>query len=309
MGFKTRIGDWIHQKTAPVVLTELEPASNQQTSVATFAPNSVITDERGRDAEVVSGTFVPTIDATGNGQMEAHKHAARLRETIESFDEDKQGKLEWLVVKFFTVLAYILPPFVAWVVGQAIGQAWAGKFDWGNAWSVFSYVISVSLEMMIPALGYAVTVTIKRAVKDRSQIWVPFVLGAVFITLAVGNSYAQIYLIEGHIHLAKDDTAGHISMYFRSFAPLIIDTISTIFLSVVTVKNLQKFLKDMQHKATGIHAVAHSEIAVEQAFDDAAIERERKRMDNDLLRGLNQRRNEDTLGGDSGRKGRYGGGW
>lgn len=305
MGIKTRVSTWIVNKLDPdnsinsQQSTALSPATNEQVAVI---------PEQGRDAEVVSGHFVPTIDATGNGQMEAHKHAARLRETIESFDEDKQGKLEWLVVKFFTVLAYLLPPFVAYVVGQAIGQAWAGKFDWNNGWSVFSYVISISLEMMLPALGYAVMVTIKRAVKDRHQMWVPFVIGALFLALALGNSYAQIYLIEGHIHLAKDDIAGHISMYFRSFAPLIIDTISTIFLSVVTVKNLQKFLKDMEHKATGIHAVAHSEIAVEQAFDDAADARERKRMDNDLLRGLNQRRNDDTLGG-GGSKGKYGGGW
>jgi len=286
--------------------TALSPAANEQ--VATIP-------EQGRDAEIVSGTFIPTIDATGNTQMEAHKHAARLRQTIETFNEDKQTVLEWVTVKFFTVLAYILPPFVAWIVGQAIGDAWGGKFDWSNAWSVYSHVISVSLEMMLPVMGYSVTVAVKRAAKDRSQMFVPITLAILFLALAIGNSFAQIYLIEGHIKIADKDIAGHVSMIFRSFTPLVVDVIATIFLSVVTVKNLQKFLKDMQQKEAGIQAVARSEIAVDMAFNQAAIDREnaamqqeRTRMDNELLRELTRKRNDDTLGGGgSGSKGRYGG--
>jgi hypothetical protein len=286
------------------------------TAVAPVADNSVITNERGRDAEIVSGTFVPTINATGHA--EAHKHAARLRQTIETFNEDRQTPLEWFVVKFFTVLAYLLPPFVAWIVGQAIGDAWGGKFDWANAWSVYSHVISISLEMMLPVMGYAVTVAVKRAAKDRSQMFIPIILALLFLGLAIGNSFAQIYLIEGHIKIAANDTAGHISMIFRSFTPLVVDVIATIFLSVVTVRNLQKFLKDMQQKESGIQAIARSEIAVDMAFNQADIDREnarmkqeRDRMDNELLRDLARKRNRETVGDDdrpdNNRKGRYGG--
>ncbi len=106
-------------------------------------------------------------------------------------------------------------------------------------------------------------------------------------------------------------------MYFRSFGPLIIDAIATVFLTVVTVKSQKKFIKDMQEKEEAINSVARSEIKVEAAFDQAAIDREnarveqeRKRMDKELLRELTKRRNDDTLGGgDSGSKGKYGGGW
>lgn len=276
----------------------------------------MITDERGRDAEIVSGTFVPTVNATGHA--EAHKHAARLRQTIETFNEDRQTPLEWIVVKFFTVLAYLLPPFVAWIVGQAIGDAWGGKFDWNNAWSVYSHVISISLEMMLPVMGYSVTVAVKRAAKDRSQMFIPIILALLFLGLAVGNSFAQIYLIEGHIKITANDVPGHISMIFRSFTPLVVDVIATIFLSVVTVRNLQKFLKDMQQKESGIQAIARSEIAVDMAFNQADIDREnarmkqeRDRMDNELLRDLARKRNRETVGdddrSDNNRKGRYGG--
>ena len=63
-------------------------------------------------------------------------------------------------------------------------------------------------------------------------------------------------------------------MIFRSFTPLVVDVIATIFLSVVTVRNLQKFLKDMQQKEAGIQAVARSEIAIDTAFNQAQIDRE-----------------------------------
>jgi hypothetical protein len=72
----------------------------------------------------------------------------------------------------------------------------------------------------------------------------------------------------------------------------------------------------MQQKEAGIQAVARSEIAVDMAFNQAAIDREnaamqqeRTRMDNELLRELTRKRNVDTLGSDSGSKGKYGGGW
>jgi hypothetical protein len=301
MGIATWIQQKVYSQRTPVASTDLAARSNQQTAVLPETP---------KDAEVVSGTFIPTIDATGG---EAHRHAARLRRTIESFNEERQSPLEWVVVKFFTALAYLLPPFVAWVVGMAIGDAWAGKFDWNNGYSAYSHVISVALEMMIPVMGYSVTVAVKRAAKDRSQIWVPLVLGFLFLGVAVGNSFAQVYMIESHIKIANSDIAGRVSMIFRSFGPLVIDVIATLFLSIVTVKNLQKFLKTMQEKEVGIAAVARSEIAIDKAFDQAAIDREnakseqeRKRMDNELLRELTRRRNQETLG-DSGSKGRYGG--
>jgi len=306
MGMTTRIGNWIQQKVySQQTSTALSPAANQQTAVI---------PEQGRDAEIVSGTFVPTIDATGRASASAHTE--RIRQKVESFNEDRQTPLEWVVVKFFTVLAYLLPILIAWVVGSAIGQVWAGKFDWNNPWSVFSYVISIGLELMIPVMGYAVSTTAKRAVKDRSQMAWPIILSVLFLALAVGNSFAQMFMIDSHIKIAKDDFKGQASLYFRSFAPLIIDVIATIFLTVVNVKNLQKFIKDMQGKEEAINSVAHSEIKVEMAFVEADIhrenaqtEQERKRMDNELLRELTRRRNNDTLGGDSGNKRQFGGGW
>jgi hypothetical protein len=269
----------------------------------------------GMDAEVVSGTFIPTIDATGASQARSIEHTERLRKTIEGFNEDKQTPLKFLVVKFFEILSYLAPILIAYVVGMAIGDAWSGKFNINDSWNMYSHVISIFLEMMLPALGYAVTVSLKQAFNDKSKAGLCIGLSILFVALAVGNSFAQMFLIEGHIKLAASDTAGHISMYFRSFTPMIVDIIATIFLSVVTVKSLQKFVKDMQQKEQAISEVARSEIAVEKAFDQADIDREnakaiqeRTREDNKLLRELTLQRNREILGG-GGKGGNFGGGW
>src|SRR5882762_1081781 len=318
MSLKTKALTYIMNKLEPDNL--VDPNAKTSTAMAPATNEQIATmPETAKDAEVVSGTFVPDIQINTAKGSDALAHTERIRKTVESFNEDKQTLLEWLVVKFFTVLAYLLPVLIAWVVGSAIGQVWAGKFDWGNAWSVYSYAISIGLEMMIPVMGYAVTVATKRAMKDHSQMVWPIVLAVLFFALAVGNSFAQMFMIDSHIKIANNDFKGQASLYFRSFAPLVIDLIATIFLTIVTVKNQRKFIKDMQEKEEAINSVARSEIKVEAAFDQAAIDREnarteqeRKRMDNELLRELTKRRNNDTLGGDdnpkdNGRRGRHGG--
>ena len=312
MGIKTRVSTWLVNKLDPDATlnsqqsTALSPATNEQ--VATIP-------DQGRDAEVVSGTFVPDIQINTAKGSDALAHTERIRKTVESFNDDRMVGLEWVIVHFFKGLAYLLPPFIAWIVGCAIGQAFSGKFDWNNPYTWYSYGISIGLEMMIPVMGYSVTVAAKRATKDRSQIWIPIALAVFFVGLAIGNSFAQMFLMEGHVKIAADDFKGQASIYFRSFGPLLIDSIATVFLTVVTVKSQKKFIKDMQEKEEAINNVARSEIKVETAFDQAAIDREnarvdqeRKRMDNELLRELTKRRNDDTLGGGgSGNKGRYGG--
>src|SRR5215813_632488 len=107
--------------------TNLDDEPKTETALAPINDNMAIADQMPREAEVVQGTFVPTIDVTGN--LEAKREAARLRKKIEEFDEDKQPWSEWVIIKLFTVLAYTLPVLTAWVVGLAIGDVFSGAFD------------------------------------------------------------------------------------------------------------------------------------------------------------------------------------
>src|SRR2546430_632194 len=153
---------------APVNSPQMDPNLSVSTAVSANNNQTTVLADTPRDAEIVSGHFVPDIQI--DARNDAQRHAARLRTTIESFNEEKQTPLEWIVVKFFTVLAYLLPILVAYVVGVAIGEAWSGPFDITKPFTIYSHVISVGLEMMIPVMGYAVTVSVKRAAKDRAQV-------------------------------------------------------------------------------------------------------------------------------------------
>jgi hypothetical protein len=137
---------------------------------------------------------------------------------------------------------------------------------------------------------------------DRSKVGLFVVLSLLFIGLAVGNSFAQMYLIEGHIKLADKDVAGHISLIFRSFTPMTVDIIATIFLGVVTVKNLQKFLSDKAQEAQAIRAGADAEIAVQEAFQaaqrrkqEAESEQRRKDEQNNTMQEFYRIQNERLL--------------
>ena len=261
------------------------PVTNSQTAVLPENDNLAITDERGREAEVVSGQFIPdqVITVPSNS---AEVYTQQLRKTIANFNEDKMTPMKWLVVKFFEFLSYIAPILVALVVGMAIGSAWSGPFDIHNPWTVYSYVISVVLELMLPALGYALTVTLKQALMDRSKVGLLIVLSLLFLGLATGNSFATMFLVEQHLDVSANRFAS-VSMYFRSFTPMTVDIIATIFLSVVTVRNFQKFLKDKTAEAAAIRAGAEAEIAVDDAFQAAArrkrdAEGEQRRKDEQM---------------------------
>jgi hypothetical protein len=288
-------------------------ASEPSAALAQPAATEIgIQDEPSNSVEIVTGEVVGTTETINlNNVIDAKRESVRLRRKIEEFDEDKQAWSEFIIIKLFTGLAYTMPVLTAWFVGMAIGDAFSGSFNLASSWSLYAHAISIFFEMCLPMLGLAVTKSVKRAVKDKSQVWVAATLSSLFIILAIGNAFATIYLVETHINLGKADMAGHISVWFRSFGPLVIDVSATIFLSVVTVKNLSKYLQDMQAKAAGIQSVARSEIAVEAAFDQAAIDREnarvqqeRTRMDNEVLKQLTMRRNEETLNG-GGRHGRW----
>ena len=149
------------------------------------------------------------------------------------------------------------------------------------------------------------------------------ILALLFVGLAIGNSFAQIFLIEGHVKLKADDIPGQASMIFRSFGPLIIDIAATIYLSVASAKNLQKYLADMRQKQVAIKDVNSVNNAIDEENLKAAIDREMMLSDMESKKNranfwneherltqqamLEQNRQKLIGSGDSEGRGRYGG--
>lgn len=284
MGLLKTVNTWFDKMNttaadlgAPAEALPHLPATTTQ--VTPVAPEAGQDDQDAPATNIVTGRFVPAgqqaglVVSSGAGVNTEH-----FRQVIESFDEDKQTALEWIVRKFFGAAAYLLPLIVALVVGIAIGDAFSGAHP-SFGWTLYTHVISVSLELMLPVLGLAVTIVFKRALKDRSQIGMFLALAALFLALAVGNSFAQIFLVESHITLKSGDTAGQASMIFRSFGPMIIDIVATVYLSVASVKNLQKYLADQKQKIAAIKDVNAVEIEIDKASIQADIDRQTAIMD------------------------------
>src|SRR5882762_4136751 len=128
MSLKTKALTYIMNKLEPDNL--VDPNAKTSTAMAPATNEQIATmPETAKDAEVVSGTFVPDIQINTAKGSDALAHTERIRKTVESFNDDRMVGLEWVIVHFFKGLAYLLPPFIAWIVGCAIGQAFSGKFD------------------------------------------------------------------------------------------------------------------------------------------------------------------------------------
>ncbi len=258
--------------------TQATPAASNQDDTTTNTDIVPATNTTPvAQGEAVQGTF---IDAS-LPQQSMSNAAAQTREfqkVVNSFDEDKQGVLASLTEKLYTLLAYTVPPIAAYGVGAAIGDAFSGPFTLSSSYSVSMHVISVGLELLLPALGFAVVTQFKRALKERSQMPMFIILGVLFLVLGVGNSFAQLFLINQHVSTG-DSLPAQIGVYFRAFGPMIIDVISTMYLSVVGVRNLKKYLADQRVKIEAVKDVNAINIELDQAHLKAAMDKQNAIME------------------------------
>ncbi len=264
--------------TPPAPAPVQPPAPDNQTAQPpAIVPNQTTTP--AEQSDVVSGTF---IDATQPVPVPAISRAAeqtaQFQQVINSFDEDKQAPMERITTALYTVLAYAFPPITAAYVGAAIGDAFSGPFNLGNAWSVYAHLISITLELMLPILGLAVVVSFKRSLKDRSQLPTFITLALLFLVLGIGNSCAQLFLIDQHISTGTNVPA-MFGVYFRAFGPMIIDVISAAYLAVVGVRSLKKYLADQREKITAVRDVSAIHIELDQAHLKAAMDKQNAIME------------------------------
>jgi hypothetical protein len=260
--------DKLQQSPAAATSTALQPQAPAQP----VAPAAV-------DGEPVAGTFVPSAPATTIqvGSV-ATMRTEEFRQIVNSFDEDKQTFLALAVSKFFTTLAYLGPLGLGFYAGAAVGDTISGAvFTWAHASNVFYHFISIALELSIPMLGYAVAVSFKRAAKDRSQVGLCAILAVLFICLAIGNALAQDVLL--YHNLPQSTTDEQVSIWFRSFGPSIVDVLCTVFLAVVGVRSLRKYLADQREKITAVKDVAAIHIEMDEAELKAEIDKQSAMMD------------------------------
>lgn len=256
---------------------EIKSEPKKDTTNTSVAPanNSQIVDDVPKDAVPVERGI--WIDASMIDESNATRQTEEFRRVVQSFDEDKQSKLAWFVGKFFFVLAYLAPILLGWYAGLALGDALTGRFDPWDAHNAFSHLISMVLELCIPMIGYAVAISFKRASKDRRQVPSSLAISAVFLLLAVGNAISQDVLL--YAGFPQHTTAQIVAIWFRSFGPSIVDILATIFISIVGVRSLQKYLADQREKIHATREVSLIHIEMDKTTLQAGIDKQNALQD------------------------------
>lgn len=224
---------------------------------------------------IVTGRFIE--EGSQGGQAEANRQTERFRQLVASFDEDKQEALEWVIRKAATIFCYTAPFAVSLPIGLAVADAFTPSGA-SVSMAIAIRIISVALEIVLPILGLATSISVKRALKDKAKWAGALAVGLFFLTVSVGNAMALFYLLERG-GITMNDPAAAVAVLVRSFGALILDVSATVYLIVAGARSLAKFLADQQQKIAAIKQVSDIEIQIEQSLSAAERDRQEAEMD------------------------------
>ena len=118
-------------------------------------------------------------------------HFERYRKLIDSFEEDRESPLEKLVRWLFLLLAYALPLVVAYAMGKEIGDAYGGRFDWNNGWSLGTHTVALAGEFALAMMTLSAATALRRMASDAS--YAPKFIGSLvaFLLFSLASGLAQ----------------------------------------------------------------------------------------------------------------------
>ena len=131
--------------------------------------------------------------------------------------------------------------------------------------------------MSLPILGFCVSLTFRRAAKDRSQVALCAVCTLLFLSVGIGNAAVQVFMVTQNIGTlnASDQAA----VYFRAGAPLFIDLICTLYLAVTGAKSLKRYLADKRAVMEAVRDISGVNILLEAQQNQAALNQLQNMMD------------------------------
>jgi len=244
-------------------------------------------DPSGRPIHI----FIP-----GPGEPEtADQRVERYRRLVEKLDDDKESWLDFLMRWFFTLNSYFWPIFTAWAIGNEIGDAYGGKFDWGNSFSVGMHGGSLAVEITLAFLSFGIAHALAKAFVDSSYISKAALASAIFLLLTAISCLSQWYIMAQHVHIwttttvagkavTNTDGAALASALFRVFIGPSVDIGALIYQSITKIKSLKKELAKLELKADAIKSLNEKEISVDRASQDAQQMRERNQILMDMER-------------------------
>ncbi len=162
----------------------------------------------------------------------------------------------------FTVAAYV-GPFLVALAAQEIADTYSGPFASGNSWSVGTHIVAWFGELGLAALSVSIATAVRCEVADEEMLPRLVASIAAFVVFSVASGLAQWYVAT--LHVSPATTAGQAELVFRVTMPVAIDLASMLYLSIMKVKSLKRYLAEQAQKAEAIEQVSKSHLRVEQA--------------------------------------------
>ncbi len=190
-------------------------------------------------------------------------HFERYRTLIDSFDEDRETLLEKVLRWVLLLLAYALPLVVAYAMGKEIGDAYGGKFDMNDGWSLGTHVVAMAGEFALTMMTFSAASALRKMATDKS--YTPKFYGSVvaFLLFAVASGLAQWFIAS--LHIAPKDNAGLAALTFRVAMVPAVDIAALLFLAVMNFKSLKKFVADQRTRAAAIRDLNEAELEIQRA--------------------------------------------
>lgn len=263
----------------PATNAATPPASNLPAPVLPTLPLTTVTEEEdtGKDATIVQGQVQNAQDqAMQLIVTRAAERTDEFRRDAESFDDEKAPFAEKALRAIFTAFAYIVPITLAYFIGQAVGDSFTPVGS-SVGYTQYAHFLSIALEMSLPILGFCVSLTFRRAAKDRSQVAICAVIVLLFLAVGFGNAAVQVFMVTKNIgSLNVSDQA---AVYFRAGAPLFIDLISTLYLAIIGGKSLKRYLADKRAVMEAVRDISGVNILLESQQNQAALNQMQAMMD------------------------------
>lgn len=211
-------------------------------------------------------------DALFPKQQQATDHLEQVRQEVEKFDEDKRHPLEHLLIFVFTVAAYVLPVVIAVYIGWEIGDAYGGVWRAGDSFSQSMHITAFAGEIAQAMFVIAISFAARAFARNRENLWLLVIACVFFVIFILASGLAQWYVSK--LHIAPTTNAGKAGLVFRVAMPALFDIGAALFLAIVNVKNLKRFLQQQSQKAEAIEQVNKSILRIEEAQEEAKQRKE-----------------------------------
>jgi hypothetical protein len=228
--------------------------------------------QRWQERRALGKAALSRVGALFPKQQQPTDHLEQVRQEVEKFDEDKRHPLEHLLIFIFTVAAYVLPVVIAVYIGWEIGDAYGGVWRAGNSFSQGMHITAFAGEIAQAMFVIAISFAARAFARNRENLWLLVIACTFFVIFILASGLAQWYVSK--LYITPTTNAGKAGLLFRVAMPALFDIGAALFLAIVNVKNLKRFLQQQGQKAEAIEQVNRSILRIEEAQEEAKQRKE-----------------------------------